>query len=664
MPPRSYRILLVAPDSGQAESLSALVLDEADTFQVVEASCLESALPVLCAESVDALLLDDDALEEGMASLGKIHARFESLPIVVVVPRKKEALERRLLDVGASEVLYKETLGGALLKKALEYAVERRQTERLLLESEERFRELFENAKDIIFTLDPDGNFKSLNKSAEEVMGWSREEAQRINLKQIVPAEHLNQCKQLMSRLLNEEQLQQFEITLLRKDGKRAVLETSARLLLSEGKKKGIQGIARDVTERRNLENIVRQSQKLEAVGRLSGGLSHDFNNLLCVVSGHAELLMGQLGPEHPGARHVEQIKKAVDNTASLVRQLLVFSRKQAFHPRIVNLNEAVTETKKLLGRLIGEHVELSTSLSPTLAPVYVDPVQIEQVIMNLILNARDAMPLGGKLALETSNAELDENVCTRHAIIPAGKYVVLAVADSGAGMDEETQNRLFEPFYTTKESGHGTGLGLSTVYGIVKQSGGSIAVESEPGKGTTFRIYLPWANASAGRESSHKPDPGHRASETILLVENSGPLRALAREFLSSGGYAVLDAENGMDALRIAKQFVGLIHLLLTDVVMPGMGGKQLAGQFATLYPAAKVLYMSGYSDESTVDSSLLNEQSQFLEKPFTRDILLKKVRQALDAQPRSLDGGGIYQDPPAHSGSLSPNANPGNRQ
>ncbi|HYL86446.1 MAG TPA: PAS domain S-box protein [Candidatus Angelobacter sp.] len=645
---QSYRILLVENDPAQAEHLSATLEDAVDVFQVVHARSLEAGLAVLCTESIDALLLEEGALEDGVASVGKIHARFESLPIVVIVPREKENLRKSFLQAGASDVLGNADLGGTLLKKAIKYAVGRGQSESLLRQSEERFQELFENAKDIIFTLDLEGNFKSLNKSAEEVMGWSREEVQSINLKKIVAPEHLNLCKQLMSHLLNEEQLQQFEINLLRKDGKKVVLEACARLIHSEGKKKGIQGIARDVTERRNLEHMVRQSQKLDAIGRLSGGLAHDFNNLLCVISGHAELLTEQLSPEDPSIRNVAQIKKAADSASSLVRQLLAFSRKQVFHPQILDLNGVVAETEKLLGRLIGEHVEFCMALQPTLGRVCVDPVQIEQVIVNLVLNARDAMAQGGKLTLETRNVDVDKDSRSRHAIIPAGKYVVLAVTDNGSGMDEETQNRIFEPFYTTKEPGKGTGLGLSTVYGIVKQSGGSVAVCSEPGQGTTFRVYLPRVDATAAvKLSGESAQEREKGTETILLVENSEPLRALAKEFLRSSGYAVLDAENGRDAIRIAKAFGGQIHLLLTDVIMPGMGGKQLAEQFATLRPATKVLYMSGYSDEGIVRSGVLNAKSNFLEKPFTRDMLLRRVRLVLDQGTRLLESSSVKTAP-----------------
>ena len=658
---QAYRILIIEDDPSQVEILSTMLDDEADSFQVVHATTLESGLSVLCSESVDVLLIEDSTLEDGVASIGRIHTRFESLPIVVTVSPEGETLEKFLRDAGASEVLRKETLGGELLKKTIGYAVERRHMETQLRQSEERFQELIDNSKDIIFTSDLDGNFKSFNKSAEEVMGWSREEAQSVNLRKIVAPEHLNLCKQLMSHLLNEEQLQQFELNLVRKDGKRVVLEASARLIYSEGKKTGIQGIARDVTERRNLENMVRQSQKMDAVGRLSGGLAHDFNNLLCVIGGHAELLTEQLGPDHRGARNVGQIKKAVDSATSLVRQLLAFSRKQVFHPQVLNLNAVVTETEKLVGRLIGEHIEVFTALRPDAGQVSVDRVQIEQALVNLVLNARDAMPLGGKLTLETRNVDLEKESRSRHAIIPAGKYVLLAITDNGSGMDEETQNRIFEPFYTTKQAGKGTGLGLSTVYGIVHQSGGSIAVYSEPGHGTTFKIYLPRVDATrAGASTSKLGRENCQGTETVLLVENSEPLRALAKEFLRSSGYAVLEAENGRDAIGIAKAFGGTIHLLLTDVIMPGMGGRQLAEQLATLRPATKVLYMSGFSDEGALHSGLLGPQSHFLEKPFTRDMLLRAVRNVLDESSGLFRRGAVSPELPGHSRTDEQDATP----
>jgi two-component system cell cycle sensor histidine kinase/response regulator CckA len=637
MQSQSYRILLVEDDSSWTETLFSMLEDGDGTFQVVQVRSLQEGLARLCAEPVDALLVDERMLGKRISVLAKIHARFQSLPIVVLNSQEEEEQGKLFLDAGASECLVRETLGSALLKKVLLYSVDRKRTGRALRESEERFRELFENAKDIIFTLDLEGNVTSLNKSAEEVLGWTREEAREINIKDIVTPEHLSLSGQMMRRIVNEEPQQHFEIGILRKDSKKVLLEVSARLIQSKGMKKGVQGIARDVTERRDLENRIRQSQKLDAIGRLSGGLAHDFNNLLCIITGHAELLSDRLAPEHPGTKNATQIRKAVDSASSLVRQLLAFSGKQVFHPQTLDLNEIVVETEKLLGCLVGEHIEFGISLNPAPGVVRVDPVQIEQVIVNLIFNARDAMPEGGNLTLATNNVDLVEDCQSKRLTIPAGKYATLAVTDNGCGMDEETQNRIFEPFYTTKELGKGTGLGLATVYGIVKQSGGNIAVFSKPGQGTTFRIYFPRIEMPSVDELSVNPESDCRAAtETILLVENEEPLREIAKQFLRSSGYEVLEAGNGKAALRIARAFGGPIHLLLTDVHMPGMGGKQLAKEFASLRPAAKVLYMSGYSDDGIVYSGRAGDKSIFLEKPFTRAILSQRVRQVLDGVPQ----------------------------
>jgi two-component system cell cycle sensor histidine kinase/response regulator CckA len=630
-----YRILVMENDSSFAQIICDMLESNLNvSFQIVLAKATQGVVPVPVYESIDALLIGVHALNPGgLARVTEIHSQFPSLPILALISGQEDALGSQALEAGAAEFLVKETLSRELLQKALKYAVQRTRAEIALQQSEQRFHELFENAKDILFTLDLEGNVTSLNKSAEEVMGWTRNEALHINIKSLVAPEHLNLCSQMMQRVLNEEPLHHFEITMLRKDGRKVLLQTSARLIYSNGEKQGIQGMARDVTERRQFETMVQQSQKLEAIGRLSGGLAHDFNNLFCVISGHTELLTEQMEPDHPAVRNLTQIKKAVDSASSLTRQLLAFSRKQVFHPRTVDLNAVVVETKIMLGRLIGENIEFFTSLPDVLGSVRVDPIQIEQVLVNLVLNARDAMPQGGRLTIETKNLELEENARSKRAIVPAGNYVVLSVTDNGCGMDEEAQRRIFEPFYTTKELGKGSGLGLATVYGIVKQSGGFIWVYSELGKGTTIRVYLPRVDNSPAPLSSANPRTEVRqGTETVLLVENTDSLRNLAKELLKSSGYAVLDAESGKEALRIASAFGGTIHLLLTDVIMPGMGGKQLAEQLTSLRPATRVLYMSGYSNDGIVQSGILESRALLLEKPFTREILLRKVRQVLD--------------------------------
>lgn len=608
------------------------------SFQIVLAKAVANAVPASVYESVDALLLGVPSLDAtGLARVSELHSRFNALPILAMIPAEEDRLALKILEAGAAEYLVKETLTRELLQKAIRYSVERTRNEIAVRQSEHRFHELFENAKDILFTLDLEGNVTSLNKSAEEVMGWSRSEALQLNLKSLVAPEHLNLCSQMMQRILNEEPLQHFEISMLRKDGRKVLLQASARLIYSDGQRHGIQGMARDITERRQLETMVQQSQKLEAIGRLSGGLAHDFNNLFCVINGHTELLTEQMEPTHPALRNLAQIKKAVDSASSLTRQLLAFSRKQVFHPRILDLNAVLVDTKTMLDRLVGEQIEFFTSLHPSLGNVRVDPVQLEQVLVNLVLNARDAMSQGGRLTIETGNVDFEEGAGSKRAIVPAGKYAVLSVTDNGRGMDEEAQSRIFEPFYTTKELGKGSGLGLATVYGIVKQSGGFIWVYSELGRGTTIRVYLPRVDNSSAPLLSGSPHAEVRqGSETVLLVENADSLRNLAKELLKASGYAVLDANSAREALRIASSFSGPIHLLLTDFIMPGMGGKQLAVQLTSLRPATRVLYMSGYSNDGIVQSGILESGAPLLEKPFTREILLRKVRQVLDEVPQ----------------------------
>ena len=393
---------------------------------------------------------------------------------------------------------------------------------------------------------------------------------------------------------------------------------------------------AEDVTERRALEQQLRQSQKMEAVGRLAGGIAHDFNNLLMVISGYSEFLLGQLGDDASMRGHAQEIANAAARATSLTRQLLAFSRKQMLDPKIVDLNGVVAENVKMLTRVIGEDIDLVMVPGPDIGAVKADPGQIEQVIMNLAVNARDAMPHGGKLTIETENVTLDANYARFHAPVKPGDYVMLAISDTGVGMDADTQAHIFEPFYTTKGL-KGTGLGLSTVYGIVKQSEGYIWVYSETGKGTSFKIYLPRFSAT-GQALATQPelaadadqlDPGH---ETILLVEDEENLRRLARQYLENQGYKVIDAPDGATAIQISQAHKGPIHLLLTDVIMPGMNGRELANKVSPTRPDMRVLYMSGYTENHIGHNGTLDEGITLLQKPFTLPALKAKVREMLD--------------------------------
>jgi signal transduction histidine kinase len=386
--------------------------------------------------------------------------------------------------------------------------------------------------------------------------------------------------------------------------------------------------------ERKLLENQLRQAQKMEVVGRLAGGVAHDFNNVLGVVIGYSEILLQAFEGDERVVPRLEEIKKAALRGASLTRQLLAFSRQQILEAKVLDLNKLILDLKGMLARLIGEDLEIVTTLQADLGRIKADPGQIEQVILNLVINARDAMPDGGRITIESSNVELDSQYANQHFPVVPGRYVMVAVTDTGIGMDEETRARVFEPFFTTKEQGKGTGLGLSTAYGIVKQSGGYIWVYSEVGRGTSFKVYLPHVKEKMGNASAPVPDSRPlRGSETILLVEDEVPLRRLTCELLQQSGYTVLEAESAPRALDIAERHSGTIHLLCTDVVMPGTSGSELAKKLGALRAGMKVLFMSGYTTDAIVRHGVLEAGVAFLQKPYSQLALTRKVREVLDS-------------------------------
>ena len=390
--------------------------------------------------------------------------------------------------------------------------------------------------------------------------------------------------------------------------------------------------LSEETAERKRVEEQFRHAQKMEAIGRLAGGIAHDFNNVLTLIQGRGELLLGRLKRQDPARRDVELIQKAAGRAAALTRQLLAFSRKQVLQPKVLDLNAVVATLDPMLRGLFQEDVELVMLLDPGLGRVKADPGQLEQVIMNLAVNARDAMPQGGRLVIETANVELDDAYGHRHPGVPPGPYVLLGVSDNGVGMDAETQARLFEPFFTTKDPSKGTGLGLATACGIVKQSGGHIGVHSSPGKGSSFRFFLPRVDGAAEpAELPPAPSPAALGSETVLLVEDQEDVLELAREVLRMRGYTVLAAAHPEEALRLAQEHAGPIHLLLTDVVMPGMSGREVAGRLRSRRPGMKVLYMSGYGDNAIVRGGDLAPGMPFLPKPFTGDLLVRTVREVL---------------------------------
>ena len=683
---------------------------------------------------------------------------------------------------------------------------ERRRIEQELRQSEERYRDLVENAHDIIYEHDLEGNYTSINKAGEQITGYSREETLKLNLSQTAAPEYLEKAEQMLSRKLAGEKVTAYDLEIITKDGRHVTVEVNTRLVLKNGVPVGVQGIARDITERKRAEKRLsaqyavtralaesntisegaskilqavceslgweygslwtvdrrsnalhcsqtwqapgaeadefesvsrqtvftpgiglpgrvwndgqpvwiadlaedtnfhrfavaarvglhggcafpirfrsemlgvveffsrsirepdpdllammvtigsqigqfiqrkrveealgeseeqlRQSQKLEAIGQLAGGVAHDFNNLLTVIGGYSSILLGKLRQDSPHRSSIEEIQKASDRASALTRQLLAFSRKQILQPKVLDLNIVVTDLEKMVRRLIGEDIDLLTITSPVLGEVKADPGQIEQVLLNLIVNARDAMPKGGKLTIETRNVVHSEEYAQRHAALP-GPYVMLAVSDTGCGMDATIQPRVFEPFFTTKSSGEGTGLGLATVYGIVKQSGGNIWVYSEVGRGSAFKVYLPRVDEVAeGEGVISKSIP--KGTEIVLLVEDEDQVRAILKHILEGQGYHVLAASNGEEALSISQDLERDIKLMITDVVMPQMSGRELAERVLAVRPNLPVLFMSGYTDDAIVRHGLLDEKLNFIQKPFDSTTVARKVREVLDS-------------------------------
>jgi two-component system cell cycle sensor histidine kinase/response regulator CckA len=520
-------------------------------------------------------------------------------------------------------------VGGSAIMRDI---TERKFMEDVQRRSEASFRSFVENAPFGILRTTPEGRILQANPALVEMLGYgSEQEVLGLWMGTDVyrnPGEHEEATR--WSR--NQDSVRGMEVEWKHKSGRPFTVRLAAHVVKdSNGNVEFLEGFVEDISERRALEQQVRQGQKMEAIGRLAGGIAHDFNNLLGVIIGYGDLVLEQAGADNPLQKPVEQIRKAADRASVLTRQLLAFSRQQVLEMKILNLNEVVGEMAIMLPRLLGEDIHLETILDPGLGQVKADQGQIEQVIMNLAVNARDAMPGGGQLLIQTKNVTLDEGSAYRQQAMVPGEYVIILVKDTGMGMDALTQAHIFEPFFTTKERGKGTGLGLATVYGFVKQSGGYVWVKSEPGVGTTFTIYLPQVCEEAGQnqESAEAAAPS-RGAGTILLVEDEESLRTLTRSILEQSGYTVLEACDGMKAVDVARGHKGPIHLLLTDMVMPGMNGRAAAERVSRLHPDIAVVYMSGYTGFSAEEAANLN--AAIISKPFSRDTLLHKLSEALE--------------------------------
>ena len=515
---------------------------------------------------------------------------------------------------------------------------------RKLTEQEETFRLISENAEDLITVIDREGQPLYNSPGYQRIFGYSKDDVDEMSVLDHVHPDDHQIVLAARSEALQKGVAPRVEYRFRRQDGEWRILESNSSPARNHrGEIEKLVVVSRDITERKRSEELLRQreqqlrqAQKMEAMGQLSGGIAHDFNNLLAVIIGYSEDMELRLAPHDPLHKNAAEIRKAGQRAATLTHQLLSFSRQQVLQPEILDLNTVVTEMGKMLQRLISVDIELTIKLATQLGHVKADQSQIEQVIVNLVVNARDAMPNGGKLLIETSNVDISETVARSLPFLHPGPHVLLTVTDTGVGMDTEIQRHIFEPFFTTKEPGKGTGLGLATVYGVVKQSGGIVGLDSRPGKGSTFKIFLPQAKGSA---LATVPDITETkvlaGTGTILLVEDEEALLRLTAELLTECGYTVLSARDGIEALEVARAFDRPIDLLLTDVVMPKLGGPALARSIAHLRPGTRIIFMSGRAEQNPASRDILCENTETLRKPFSRDELIRHVRQALDAAP-----------------------------
>ena len=636
--------LLVVEDQADFAALIAVMLSVADPkWDIDRRERLDEALARLAGGGIEAVLLDlrlPDA--SGFDAVDAVVGSFPDVAVVVMTSYDRtmavEALQR-----GAQDYLIKGEVNAPLLSRSLSYAVSRKRAELAQRRSDARFRAAVEGSLDAVGILSAvrgDGGdvadfvVTDVNRNAERLLGRRRDEVVSRRLSDLWPLPSLRPFIERAAAVMRAHAPLEEELSIAFPEGSGRWIHHQIVPLDD-----GVAIAVRDTTARHEAEadlhrreEQVRQSQKMEAIGRLAGGVAHDFNNLLTVIRGHGELVLRKLTGDHPMRRNLLEIGLAAERAGALTHQLLAFSRKQVLQPRILDLGEVVERMSTLLQRLIGEDVELVTRCRGDLGSVRADPAQMEQVIVNLAVNARDAMPRGGVLSLELANLELDQTYAHGHPGMTPGPYVVLSVTDTGHGMDEDTKARIFEPFFTTKEAGKGTGLGLATVYGIVKQSEGFIWVYSEPGRGTTFKIHLPRVDQAPELPSPRPVQAAGQGTETVLLVEDENALRALLRELLESLGYHVLEAGQGAEALRVAREYRGPIHLLLSDLVMPQMTGRELAERLSRLRPDLKVLFMSGYG-VGAAPRQEIPADAAYIEKPFTADAMGGAIRSLLDS-------------------------------
>ncbi len=619
------RVLLVEDNPGDARLFVELVRDTgAGHLKLEHVDRLSTALERLSSDRFDVVLLDlslPDA--QGLTTLTRTHAHAPNVPIVVLTGLDDELLAVKAVRLGAQDYLVKGRVDGDLLVRSVRYATERGRAMEAVERREEHYRSLIENSLDLVSILNFDGTIRYASPSHERILGYSLTDLVGQNAVSFVHPGDLPAVQEILKR---SDASGSLEFRFRHKDGSWRMLESFGRNLAHLAGVSGIVVNSRDVTDRKRLEEQLHHSQRLEAVGRLAGGVAHDFNNLLMIITGYSQMLVDAMHPGDPARADLLQVVKAAERATDLTRQLLAFSRRQVVRPAVLSLNTLVQDMDRMLRRVIGEDIELVTVLAPELKTVRADPGQIEQVVVNVAVNARDAMPNGGKLMLETANLEVTEEFARTHVSPKPGEYVMLAMSDTGFGMDAQVLARVFEPFFTTKEQG--TGLGLSTSYGIINQHGGDIWVDSKPGCGTTFRIYLPAVEQPPDGLAPPRESPLLQGTETILLVEDEDGVRRVLETMLKRHGYQVLSSASAADAMAVAERHAGEIDLLITDIVMPGMSGRKMAERMMAQRPQMRVLFVSGYGEPIEPHG-----KTAFLQKPFTTEELALKIREVLHA-------------------------------
>jgi len=645
--PADLRVLVLEDNLIDAE-LAILTLDQAG--YACQWDCVdtrEAFLRRLAQQAYDLVISDYNLPTfDGLSAVQLLRQRDPDLPFILVSGTLGEETAIESLKAGATDYVIKSHL--ARLSPVVARALRERDEQRQRREAEARYRDLFENANDMIYTRDLHGYFTSVNGMGERLTGYTREELLRMSLEQLFSPEYLHlRAAEVVKRQGEAALSAAEELEFIRKDGARVFVEVSSRLIYENGRPTGVQGIARDVSERKraeeerkHLEDQLLQAQKMESIGTLAGGIAHDFNNMLTAIIGNIQLVLESTPLASLDYPLLAEIEKAATRATALTRQLLTFSRRQPLERRTIDLNGTINELSQMLRRLIGENVDVTIRLNSELSPIFADPAQIQQVVMNLAVNARDAMPGGGQLLIATGEVILDEQACRNSPWARPGRYAQLVVGDTGVGMDAELQQRIFEPFFTTKERGKGTGLGLSVVYGIIKQHEGFVEVESAPGQGTTFTIFMPAPAATPGVEVPDLSPLVRGGSETILVAEDEASLRYLASTVLERLGYTVILAEDGLEAVNLFRVNQSRIDLVILDLVMPRYGGRDALELMRAIRPDLRALFVTGYDDETAraPGANAVVPGTTLLQKPYRVDMLGSRVREILDTNPHML--------------------------